>query len=149
MRRGKQADEGVQRIAGLLRDLDDKDIERLHAAIRDLAFGVLHLADGRKPGREDIPLVLSDEHGNEYRVYQTPPDVAMIRFLVEQNIGKAGTKLADSFDPEIRVYTTIKGFGEYDPNHPEPPSDQRQTLGERFIYGVDEEAVPNATPDGR
>lgn len=138
----------AQRLASLISDIDEAGIERMRQAIFDAACGhALFVADGRRPPAGTMEAAIYDHGRSGYLVYVTAPDVAMLRWIVEQNIGKAGTKLAEGFDSTIEVYTAIPGFGplgDSPPDAPAPVQPLFEAYGEDLAVEGMGEAIPTS-----
>lgn len=105
-------------MAQLVTSISPDEGLRLRQAMWDLALGeVVLLPVGKKPppdSRIEELIVEGEDRLESFRVYIRPPDPVMIRQLVEQNIGRPGTRVAREQEQMIQVMHAIPGWDEAD-----------------------------------
>lgn len=105
-------------MAQLVTSISPEEAERLRQAMWDLALGEVVLIPVGKKAPQDARVAeittIDDEGEMTARVYIRPPDPVMIRQLVEQNIGRPGTRVAREQEQMIQVMHAIPGWDEAD-----------------------------------
>lgn len=97
---------------GSILTVDEGRAEQMKAALWDLALGhAVLLPYGAKPpqGVWVEKVSVFDENGDpaEIKVYITPPDATMLKHLIEQNVGRPGSRLAKEQEQVITVMHAI------------------------------------------
>jgi hypothetical protein len=106
-------------IGKMVTNLSPERVDRLEEALWDKALGCVVLLDyAGKPPQNTRVLEMSvyDENGDpqKVRVYVAEPDGIMLRHLVEQNIGRPGSRTNREVEQVIQVMHAIPGWGEED-----------------------------------
>jgi len=91
--------------------------EQMEAALWDLALGhAVLLPYGAKPpqGVTIETITVLDENGEpgHIRIYLRPPDTAMLKLLIEQNVGRPGSRYAREREQTILVQHAVPGWDE-------------------------------------
>jgi hypothetical protein len=91
--------------------------EQMEAALWDLALGhAVLLPYAAKPPSgveiETISVYDRDGEAKEIRVYLRPPDSAMLKLLIEQNVGRPGSRLAKEHEQVICVMHAVPAWNE-------------------------------------
>ena len=98
--------------AGIVSGHSALEIEELHRALFDRARGVrvlIHEPTSAMKSRCEVlrhVLIGGDEYDETY-VYQFPPCPQSLKIIIENNIGRAGTRQLEAPDPVIQVLTAV------------------------------------------
>lgn len=92
--------------------------EQMETALWDLALGhAVLLPYGAKPPQgvtiENVTVMVNDEP-ESIRVYLRPPDPAILKLLIEQNVGRPGSRYAKEREQAILVMHAVPGWDEED-----------------------------------
>lgn len=102
-------------MAQLVSDWRPAELERMRQTVLDAACGLVLAAPGKKRGVAGLGDEYLGEHATEwgtFHLYRRAPDTGMLKVLLEQNLGKPGSRSTEKVDPVIRIYTALEGFEE-------------------------------------
>lgn len=107
-------------FARVLSDYSEDDLDDMRQACRDLARGVrvamqVPKRAGERLGELGVELtdvVVNGVAYDQFWVYLRPPDPQMIKLIVEQNIGKPGTRAGRKVDRLLEVRHCVPGFSD-------------------------------------
>ena len=113
------AEEAIATAVGRLITVTPEREDQMEAAVWDLALGhAVLLPYGAKPPQSVIVenVTVKDEDGepSEIRLYLRPPDPAMLKLLIEQNVGRPGSRMAKEREQVIRVMHCVPSWDEED-----------------------------------
>lgn len=111
------------RLMALISEWSEEETQQMRAAVLDLVRGVKVVLTVRKrgadrAGEEETRLenvAMNGELYEELYVYTRPPDPTWLRFVLEQNVGKAGVKEQARVDPILMVCHAVPGFEDMRP----------------------------------
>jgi hypothetical protein len=102
-------------MARLVSDWRPAELERMRQTVLDAACGLTLAAPGKRRGVKGEGDEYLGEHETEwgtFHLYRRAPDTAMLKLLVEQNLGRPGNRSTEKVEPVIRIFTAIEGFDE-------------------------------------
>jgi hypothetical protein len=102
-------------MARLVSDWRPAELERMRQTVLDAACGLTLAAPGKKRGAKGEGEEYLGEHETEwgtFHLYRRAPDTAMLKLLVEQNLGRPRNRSTEKVEPVIKIFTAIEGFEE-------------------------------------